>query len=314
MKKISYSAPAKIILSGEHTVGYGKPALVTAINKRLYVTLRESEKRVVDAQNEKAIDFIEDIVIKHIRKSKDIGKKSFSLEITSDIPQGRGMGSSAAYCVAVTAALLEFYTDSPSEKKIVHTHAFKAEDYFHGMQASGIDVSASCMGGLVYYRREFEFLKLVSALNFKIPQHIQNSLILIDTGAPSESTAEMIKIVGTRYNEFPKEMEHATIEIEKCTKRMVISIVKEDLTMFQEAIKDNQRHLISLGIVSGETSSLLDSLSSEGVGKVTGAGGVKEGSGIVLFSATKENIEQILTQQNINYSLFQQDFEGLRRE
>ena len=44
MNSIRYSAPGKVILSGEHAVVYGKPALVCAIDKRLSVTFTSSNK------------------------------------------------------------------------------------------------------------------------------------------------------------------------------------------------------------------------------------------------------------------------------
>jgi len=38
-KKITFSAPAKIHLLGEHAVVYGKPAIISATNLRLTLTL-----------------------------------------------------------------------------------------------------------------------------------------------------------------------------------------------------------------------------------------------------------------------------------
>src|SRR3989338_2438064 len=154
--KISYSAPGKIILSGEHSVVYGKPALVTAVNLRLTVTINEGKPQIKDK------------------------KKSFNYYYKSDIPIGRGMGSSAAFCVATAAALLHFYTGREYDKQIINSLAYQGETYFHGMP-SGVDVSASCFGGLIFYRKEFEFLKNISSLNFKIPKRIQDQLILIDS-------------------------------------------------------------------------------------------------------------------------------------
>src|SRR5690606_33246391 len=121
----------------------------------------------------------------------------------------------------------------------------------------GVDVSASTFGGLIFYRKEFEFLKTVSALNFKIPKHFEDNLILIDTGKPVESTMEMVSLVGKRYNEDPRHMEQTFASIERVTKRMVVSVVKEDLGLFTECIRENETLLEDLGIVSQSTKELL---------------------------------------------------------
>ena len=43
MEKVKFSAPLKIIVSGEHAVVYGYPALVAAIDKRIYLELKRTK-------------------------------------------------------------------------------------------------------------------------------------------------------------------------------------------------------------------------------------------------------------------------------
>lgn len=304
---IRYSAPGKIILSGEHSVVYTKPAFVTAVDFKLTFAIRKIHSHEKSNQT-KEIGYCENVVKKYLQKTKiPFQDEQYMYEIDSTIPQGRGMGSSAAFCVASVAALLHFYTGKEYDKQIINSLAYLCEKHFHGMP-SGVDVSASCFGGLIFYRKEFEFLKTISALNFKIPKSFQDRMILIDTGKPAESTAEVVKYVGNRYNKHPKKMERVLAGIERTTKRMVVSVVKEDIKMFSDAIEENQRLLEDLGIVSEETKRLLEKLKPYGIGKVTGAGGLKKGSGLILFlTDSQKNItdqfpELDILRFNQNYS------------
>jgi mevalonate kinase len=312
MTKISYSAPGKIILSGEHSVVYAKPALVTAIDMRLTCTIKSTFSKGITY--EKQMQFCIDTTISYLKSKKiNYKKRDFTYSITSNILRGHGMGSSAAYCVAVSACLYQLFTGTVPTSEVSNSIAFMCEKHFHGMP-SGVDVSAASFGGLIYYRKEFEFLKHISALNFKIPTAIQDRLILIDSGKPAESTTDMVKHVGMRYNDHPHEMETALNVIEKTTRRMVISIVKEDAGMFAQSIKDNGAALFDVGIVSKKTQSFICSLSSFGVGKVTGAGGITKGSGLILFFLNDSSSIQDLTKEGVKIIPFVQSHMGLRRE
>ena len=95
--KLKFSAPGKLIISGEHAVVYGYPALVTAIDRRLSI--------------------------------EGSGKDD---KITSDIPIGAGMGSSAAFAVA-TSALRIKKIDLPKINEL----AYKLEKKHHGSRSCG---------------------------------------------------------------------------------------------------------------------------------------------------------------------------------
>lgn len=312
--EISYSAPAKIILSGEHSVVYTKPAFVSAVNLRLKTTVKEGKSEVKDDNLHKAVLYCDKNVKNYLKSKKTkFQERDFIYYFSSEIPRGRGMGSSAAFCVALSASLLHFYTGHAFSKEDINTVAYKSEKFFHGMP-SGVDVSASSFGGLIFYRKEFEFLKNISALNFKIPKNIQDNLIIIDTGKPKESTSEMVKIVGKNYNRNPQKMERVFGGIEKTTKKMVVSVIKEDPNLFSDCIEENQLLLDDLGIVSEKTRKLLNQLRSSGVGKVTGAGGLKSSSGLVLFLIKdKEDFQRHKRNLNLKIIKFLQDFEGVKQ-
>jgi mevalonate kinase len=307
---ISYSAPAKIILSGEHASVYGKPMLLCAIDKRLTFSVTDGGNRRVDD----SIHFIPQLVKEFLtKKIIEFEDKPFQYSIDSDIPMGQNLGSSAALSVAGAAAFLHFYTGRAWDKDTINSLAYKIEQKFHG-KPSGGDNSTSCFGGLVYYRKEFEFLKTISSLSMKFPNEYAKRLFIIDSGKPVESTREMVvNVVGGLYNKKPQKMEIIFNSIEKITKRMVLSIATENINQFREAIIENEKCLEEIGAVSKSTQLLLQSLEKFGVGKIMGGGGQKKGSGNILYLAEDiAGLKRHLSSQSIPYFQFTQDFDGVK--
>ena len=318
--KIIYSAPAKAILSGEHAVVYGKPALATAINLRLKFIVTKLARSYKDSKSMKEINFISDEVKKYliIQKIKYVDKP-FNYKIESEIPVGRGLGSSAALSVASVASFLEFYTGKQFDKKIINDIAFEIEKHFHS-NPSGVDNSASCFGGLILYQKKVSLKKL----DDKISKNIEKNLLLIDSGKPEETTGEMVKLVIGRQIELdeircnrmksvnPTETIFDRIEIE--TNKILNSIEKENVDQFKNSLFFNEKLLEELGVVSDRTKKLLKELSKFGVGKVTGAGGRKKGSGFILFYTDQiDKLINYLIKRKIIYHKFIPDNIGLKR-
>ena len=312
MKSIRYSAPAKVILSGEHSVVYGRPALVCAIDKRLSITFNSAKKTVY---KDEIFSKLEKFVLDFLKLKKEkINKIEYSYFVESSIPIGRGLGSSAAYCACISAGLLELFTGREWSKDDINMCAYQMEKYFH-KNASGVDTSTSVMGGLIYYRKEFEFLKTISSLSIRIPKHFIDLLILIDTGKPVETTGEMVQSVGSFYNKESKKVEKLLNDMEKTTKRIIVSLMKEDLSFFKDNIKENQDLLEQIGVVSEKTKILLKDLKKYGVGKITGGGGKKDSSGYLLFLCENKDIcIEILKKKSIPYILFVPSYTGLTKE
>lgn len=302
--KISYSAPAKVILSGEHAVVYGKLALVSAINLRLKFSITILGRPSQDSKSSEVINFISQKVKDYLKNYKiNFVDKHFIYEIESEIPIGRGLGSSAALSVASVATFLEFYTGRQFEKETVNDLAFQIEKYFH-KNPSGVDNSAACFGGLILYQKQ----KSLKNLDYKIPKEIEEKLFLIDSGIPTETTGEMVDYVRTQ---------NTTVifnKIEIVTDKFQQAIEKKSVNIFNQCLLENEKLLEDLGVVSEKTKKLLKKLSKFGVGKITGAGGRETNSGFILFFA--ENIEQLikyLKARKIVFYKFMPDNKGLVR-
>ena len=117
---------------------------------------------------------------------------NISISIESDFPSGYHLGSSAAVAVGVASAALYFLKQIWNPQR-ANQIAYDAEKFKHG-NPSGGDNTICTFGGLVWYRKEFEFLRSI----FQLPFHVDpslNNFYLINTGKPKESTKEMIEVV-----------------------------------------------------------------------------------------------------------------------
>jgi mevalonate kinase len=147
------SAPGKIILLGEHSVVYGRPAISLAVDLRLQLRVRRSSSFELNGVplSPKYHAYIHKVV------ERNWGEGPLSFETGSGLPSGSGLGSSAAVTVAAIHALQQLKGESPEEEKIAR-EAFNVESEAQG-RASPIDTSTATHGlGLFIDTKEGEGL------------------------------------------------------------------------------------------------------------------------------------------------------------
>ena len=142
------SACGKLILFGEHAVVYGHPAIAVGLSKETEVILdpRPGPTRLVDSWI--SDDRLETLI------EKALPAEGLAVRIRSQIPTGRGLGSSAALCVALLRARAALENHEASFEEI-HRKGFELEQVFHGTP-SGIDHAVAAHGGALYYRKGTE--------------------------------------------------------------------------------------------------------------------------------------------------------------
>ncbi|MBI2613721.1 MAG: mevalonate kinase [Candidatus Levybacteria bacterium] len=313
---ITVSVPSKVHLLGEHSVVYGKPALLAAINKRLSVTINYSKnKQILGVQSyEKEIKQLLKILEKEIKKLTKLKKiEPYSIKINSQVPVGSGLGSSSALSAGFTAALLAFLK-IPWDKKTIFDIAYEGEKFFHG-NPSGGDLATAIEGGFLWFRKDFEFFKTFSSLPFKLHKNI-NQFILINSGKPEESTKEMIEKVAKLKKKFPKKAQELFNFQEELTKQMVIALKDGDEDALIDCIKLGEQNLEKLGVVGKKAQVLIREIEElGGAAKITGGGGIKLGSGMLL--AYHKDIKKLLNyakQNSLELLTIRTGEEGLREE
>ena len=302
-------APGKIIISGEHAVVYGKPALVMAVDRYAEATVvpRPDHKVSVDL-----LDFNQSssLTINALRELKhrliknyhlflngelgvrDILKKPFELfeflvitlldglqlkmdrgvkiELKSDIPIGCGMGSSAATILSVLRAMSEFLKLELVPEKY-YDFGLEAEKLQHG-HSSGVDPYISLHGGFIrFQRKEAEKLELP-----ELP------IFLVNTGVPETTTGECVAHVASRFKDSPiwNDFEVVTNEIQD-------ALLAQDFSELQRLVKENNRLLQAIGVVPQNISEFIRDIEHwGGAAKIAGAGAVSgDRGGIVTVFA-----------------------------
>jgi mevalonate kinase len=313
---IIISVPAKIHLLGEHSVVYGKPALLATINRRIFVTIASSKTRKILGIKEsvnQVKELLEILEIEVRRRFKLKKIEPYSISIKSEIPVRSGLGSSATLSAGLTAAILSFLR-KPLDKKIIFDIAYAGEKYFHG-NPSGGDLAAVIEGGFLWFRKEFEFLKTFSPLPFKPHKNIKQ-FVLINSGIPEESTKKMVEKVAKLKAGFPQKVELLFNSQEVLTKQIAIALRDGDENSLIKCIKLGEKNLEELGVVGKKAQAIIRKIEKlGGAAKISGAGGFKNGSGMLLvYHKNFKSILKFLKKNSLELHAIRIGEEGLRRQ
>lgn len=259
---ITCSAPGKIYLFGEHAVVYGEPAIACAVELRTRVTAASSDKITISSDlGTTGLDHeIHPYVSSAIEK---LGGRNVSVKISSDIPVGSGLGSSAAVTIATLAAInLEFKLGHSNDELARMGH--EIEQKVQGA-ASPTDTFVSTFGGVV----EIPSRKRLDMLECGIV--IGNT----NKGAISKKTAKLVKHVAVLREEFPEVIDPIIRMIGSFSKKGEILVKKKDYISLGKLMNVNHGLLDALGVGTAELSVLVYAARSAGAygAKITGAGG-----------------------------------------
>ncbi len=283
------SAPAKIILFGEHAVVYGEPAIAVAVNLRTFVDIREFDAFMVNGYplNKK--------YHKYIKTALDLywdGPPLF-IKTKSNVPSASGMGSSASISVALVAALLEMKGNA--NEKDIAIKSFEVEYRTQG-RASPIDTSTVTHGKgiLVYKNPKPDLLWEIKKNDVRwFIHHIEVPKLKLVVGfsGVKGSTREMVEKVRRFYvwNSFARDVIR---EIGKITMQAIEPLENEDYEVIGELMNRNNRLLTILGVSHPMLKKMIDAAKRYAYGaKITGAGG---GGSIVVLTDEQEEVAKAI--------------------
>jgi mevalonate kinase len=296
------SAPAKIILFGEHFVVYGEPAIVLAIDKRAHATvsLRKDKRLHIRSVNLSLAGYFENNIFKAEEGGEKEAKTKFEpvrtaiekimgkyrkdvgldVQIDSTIPVAAGLGSSAAVVTAVTAAVGTLL-DLKMSKEDIFRISFEAEKVVHGTP-SGVDPAISTFGGTLLFQIDTGFKPLEVKGN--IP------LVIGDTGV-ERSTRTQVEKVRNIMDSYPRVCDPMKKAAREIVLRAIDAFKDNDLQTVGRLMNINQALLSGVDISDESLECLITAARKAGAfgAKLTGAGG----GGCMIALTDNERLEQV---------------------
>jgi mevalonate kinase len=296
------SAPAKVILLGEHFVVYGEPAIVIAIDKRAYAKTETRNDKNLHLRSinlnlaghfENGTFKIEQGDLKEAKSKFEpvklaIGKVlekygenvGLNVEINSTVPVAAGLGSSAAVVAAVTASVSALLNVKMSKEEIFRT-TYEAEKIVHGTP-SGIDPAISTFGGTLLFQMDTGFKPL--DVKMDIP------LIVGDTGV-QRSTRVQVEKVRDINERYPRVVEPVMRAAREIVLRAIEALQENSLETLGDLMNINHALLYGVGVSDESLEWLINAARKAGAlgAKLTGAGG----GGCMIALAKNERIQEI---------------------
>ena len=199
------------------------------------------------------------------------------LEVESEIPMGRGMGSSAAVAVSVVAGCIRMSgADPPVE--VIERLALEVERRQHGLP-SGVDGAAVLHGGLIWAERDQTGELLIQTLP-AVGQAL-SAFRVFDTGASPQSTGTVVAAVRERVASEPDRYEALFQRMDRATRRFRDALLDDGRSGEVEiaCLREYEASLEELGVVPGAVRELVRRVEAEGgAAKISGAGAL-EGPG-----------------------------------
>ncbi len=302
-------APGKLILSGEHSVVYGKPAVAMAIDRSVTATIEDTSDGQIAfempgvseresftmmalhdfkrrAQNNYRLFLEGKLGIRGVlHKPVDLFKFGFItlldglhrkmdsgivIKLKSSIPVGSGLGSSAAAVLSELRAL-GHYLRVDFRPDWYYEFSLESEKLQHG-HPSGVDSYISLYGGCAAFQNG-------AARSVPLPRM---KMYLVETGVPEATTGECVVQVKEQFQHdlIWNDFETVTTEVEKAVR-------ENNSALMRSLIRENHRLLCRIGVVPHKVQQFVaDVETAGGAAKICGAGSIRgENGGVVLVLA-----------------------------
>ncbi len=265
-------AAGKVILLGEHAAVYGRHALALPIAGGVTATVEEAASLTLEVPDWGLTRDISadgdgvDAAVRRILENLGVGREGFSIRVRSALPRGMGLGSSAAFAVAIVRAfdtLLGLSLDDDRVNEI----AFECEKLAHG-NPSGVDNTLATFARPMLFCRRESFVVEPLELADRPP-------IVIACSQQPGVTHEQVAGVRKRHDAQPAAFDAIFDQIDALSVAGAKALVAGDYDELGKLMNICQGLLNALGVSTPELERMVDIARRAGAAgaKLTGAGG-----------------------------------------
>jgi len=295
LKPQTATAPGKIILFGEHSVVYARPAIavpVFQVHAEALIAPCDDARVLIRACNlarEYALDDAPPndplaLIVRLTCARLNVAPRHFSVTMRSTIPPASGLGSGAAVSVAIVRALARYFARDLARAEIAAL-AFETEKLHHGTP-SGIDNTVIAFEQPIYFVRgqPIETLRVARAL----------TLVIADTGVAAP-TRIAVGDVRRAWEHDRARYESLFDEMGAIARAARDALERGEVETLGELMDANQVLLRAIGVSSPEIETLLAAAARAGArgAKLSGAG--RGGNVIALVdTVTQDEVARAL--------------------
>lgn len=276
---VETSAPGKVVLFGEHATVYNYPGISATINARLKLKIRRDPDgpRFLSPHFKQPFPVPEsDQDIRLFSKAVDEALEMYNLlneqiaiSIESDLIPGMGLGSSAAFSVALCSGLRKYKQMELPKKwdnNLFHD-VQKLESIFHG-HPSGMDAATVLSGGVLWFRKG----PPKELLPIRMPSPLSGVVCIVEPGA---RTIELVEKVQQSRERNPQRFDTIMEDIGNLTVDAGIALGTGDSAEAGNLMFRNHELLARLGVSTPGLDRAVELLLDHGVlgAKLTGSGG-----------------------------------------
>ncbi len=280
---------SKIILVGEHAVVYGMPAIAIPFPLEVKATIEE-KKGGIHIKSALFSGLINKLPVKlrgvglcieETLRSLNKPVAGLTVKIESQIPMGRGLGSSAAIAAAIVRSLFSFFERTLEPKELLNLVEI-AEVFAHG-RPSGIDMAAVSSEVPIW----FQMGKTIKALKVGMPLH----MVVADSGRIGD-TKTAVKKVQENFLMDPLKTQNSIDQIGIIAARAKTALIEGNSPLLGRLLNENHAELLKLDVSDAGLNRLVEKARDLGAlgAKLTGGG---QGGCIIALARTEDQAKMI---------------------